>query len=219
VERNPAAAITIGVVVIAAVIALVLVLSAGSGDDTVAHTPNQKTTTTRPKAEPPRLKLVIGPVHVQSTGAPAKVAPSLRRALLRTAQRYVDDAIIAPLERGHAVPGYAQMYDPSVKGRATGRDLADLTEVKMGFRRKRVFASASRVRLDALGAPSGRVALVALSWSLNIDTITSKGRLAIRRHTELTFDKEFGRWLVIAYKVDVERTVGKHHKTATTRSG
>jgi hypothetical protein len=217
VTRKPAVSITIGVVVIAVVIAAWLLLTSDSGDKTVAHSP--KTTTTRPSREPPRLKLVIGPVHVQSIGPPAQLPKSLRRALLATAQRYVDDAIIAPLEQGHAIPGYAKMYDPGVKGRALGRDLDKLTEVKMGFRRKRVFASASRVRVDALGAPSGRVALVALTWSLNVDTITSKGRLAIRRHTELTFDKEFGKWLVTAYRVDVERTVGKHRKAATTRAG
>jgi hypothetical protein len=218
VSRNPAAAITVGVVVIAAAIAAWLLLTSDSGDKTVERPP-AVTTTTRPPRKIPRVKLRLGPVHVQSIGPTATVSKSLRHALLRKAQRYVDGAIIAPLERGHAIQGYAKMYDPRIKGKALRRDLAELTEIKAGFLRERVHASASRVRVDALGAPSGRVALVALTWLLDIDANTPKGHLAERRHTELTFDNVFGKWLVTAYRVDVKRTLGKHTKTTTTRSG
>jgi hypothetical protein len=106
-----------------------------------------------------------------------------------------------------------------VRRTALGRDLGELTEVKMGFRRKRVHATASRVRVDALGGPDGRPALVAMTFSLNIDASTPKGRLAIRRHTELTFAKEFGEWLVTAYQVDVTRSLGKGTKTAAAHAG
>jgi hypothetical protein len=199
------------------VVAVVLVATSGSDHQSVGPTP--KTTTTRPTATVPHVRLVIGSVHVRSVGPKTKVRPSLRHALLRAAQRYVDDAIIGPLERGRAIPGYAKMYDPIVKRPALRRDLAELTEAKTRLRSKRVHASASRVRLDALGGPDGQPALVALTWRLDIDTVTSKGRLAIRRRTELTFAKEFGRWLVTAYQVDVERSVGKHRKTTAAHAG
>ena len=89
----------------------------------------------------------------------------------------------------------------------------------MGFRRKRVHATASKcARRRARWSRAGSPALVALTWSMNIDAITSKGRLAIRRHTELTFAKEFGQWLVTAYQVDVTRSLGKHKKAATAAS-
>jgi hypothetical protein len=217
VTRHPARVITGGVVLLAAVIAVIMI--ATSGTDNSTATPKSTPTTSSPAAAPePRLKLVIGRVLVRNVGPPAHVERPLRRGLLRATQRYVDGAIIAPLERGRATRGWGKLFDPWTARTARKRDLGDLTEVRMGFRRKRVHATASKVRVDALGGPEGHPALVALTWSMNIDANTSKGRLAIRRHTELTFAKEFGQWLVTAYQVDVSRSLGKHKKAATAAS-
>jgi hypothetical protein len=204
--------------VLVAIVVVLIATMSDAGKKTVAASP-RPTTVPAPTA-PPRVKLVIGRVIVRSVGPRAHVRRPLRRALRRAAQRYVDSAIIAPLEQGRAIPGYGKMYDPGVKRLALGRDLAKLTEVKMGFRRKRVHATASKVRVDAIGNLNGRPALVALTFSLNIDAATPKGRLAIRRHTELTFAREFGRWLVTAYQVDVSRSLGKKKaKTAAAHAG
>ena len=212
VTKNPGRAITAVVVVLAAVIALIILTNSGTDNDTA--TPRQPTTTTTPKPSEPRLKLKVGQVVVRSVGTRMHVRRPLRRALLDKAQRYVDGAIIAPLETGRAVPGWNKVFDPYVRRFARRRDLADLTEVKLGFRQKRVHATASKVRIDAIGAPNGQPALVALSWTMGVDAVTGRGKLAIRRRTELTFAKEFGQWRVTAYQVDVTRSVGKHKKKA-----
>jgi hypothetical protein len=216
VKENPARAITIAVVVIAAGIAALMIATSGSDDNTVAR--REPTRTTRPEPQEPRLKLKVGQVVVKSIGTRMHVRRPLRRALLAKTQRYVDRAIIAPLERGRAIRGWNTVFDPFVRRFARKRDLADLTEVKMGFRRKRVHATASKVRIDAIGAPNGQPALVALSWTMGVDAVTGEGKLAIRRRTELTYAKEFGRWVVTAYQVDVTRSLGKQKQKGKAKA-
>jgi hypothetical protein len=212
VTQNPARAITVVVVVLAMLIAVLMVSTSDTGDNTVRRNP---TTTARPRPPKPRLQLRIGRVHVTSVGPRTHVRGRLRRTLLRKTQRYVDRAIIAPLERGRAVPRWAEVFDPGVRRFARRRDLAELTEAKTGFRRKRVHATASKVRVDALGDPRGRPALVALTWEMRAKAATSKGRFAMRRRTELTFANKSGRWMVTAYQVDVTRSRGKQQKRTT----
>jgi hypothetical protein len=189
-----------------------MVATSGTDDDTVAR--REPKPTTSPNPPEPRLKLEVGQVVVRSIGTRTHVRRPLRRALLTKTQRYVDGAIIAPLEHGRALPGWNKVFDPFVRRFARKRDLDDLTEVRMGFRRKRVHATASKVRIDAIGAPNGQPALVALSWTMGVDAVTGKGKLAIRRRTELTFAREFGQWVVTAYQADVTRSLGKQKKKA-----
>ena len=205
------------VLLVAIVVTLVVVLADSPKKKQTAAPP----TTTVPRAARviPRVKLRIGRVFVQNVGPPAHVRRPVRRDVLAAAQRYVDDAIIAPLEKGHLVAGYGKMYDPGVRSGALGHDLAALTEAKMGFRQDRVHATASPVRVDAIGGPDGRPAFVALTFAVNVDTPTAKGPLAIRRRTELTFTPEFGRWLVTAYRVSVQRSLGPRGKKAHARAG
>jgi hypothetical protein len=193
-------------------VVVVLMAESPKKHETAAPT----TTTTRPAPKIPRLTLRIGKVSVQNVGPPAQVHTPVRRELLHELQRYVDDAIIAPLEHGRAVKGYGKMFDPGVSATALGRDLAVLTEAKMGFRHNPVRATASPVRLDAIGGSDGRPALVAATFAIHIDTPTTKGYLAIRHHAELTFAPEFGGWLVTAYQANVERSLG--HPGENTKS-
>jgi hypothetical protein len=216
VTRNPARAITIVVVVVAALIAVLLVATSDRGDDTVAR--KRRPPATQPTPPPARLKLRIGDVHVRSIGKRIYLRRPVRNAVLRKTQQYVDGAIIAPLERGRAAPGWAQVFDPWVRRYAKKRDLADLTEVKMGFRKERVRATASKVRVDAIGSPAGRPALVALTWTMRVNAGTAKRPLNIRRRTELTFANEYGKWLVTAYQVDVTRSDGKQKKTKKAKA-
>ena len=217
-RRHPRGWRAAGVVALVAIVAVVIVvLTAGSPKKRNASAPT--TTTTRPAPQIPRLQLRIGAVYVQNVGPPAHVRRPVRRELLTALQSYVDDAIIAPLERGHVIKGYAKMYDPGVRGAALGPDLSVLTEVKMGFRNGRVRATATPVRLDAIGGPDGRPDLVAATFNVNIDTPTANGRLRIRRYAELTFAPEFGQWLVTAYRETVVRSLGSGTKKAHAQAG
>ena len=190
-----------------------MVSTSDPGSEAVARRP---TTLTRSDPREPRLRLRIGDVHALSIGRHAYLHDTTRVTVLRKTQRYVDRAIIAPLERGHAIPGWAKMFDRRVRRFARKRDVAQVTEIRMGFRQKRVHVTAPRVRVDAVGSPGGRLALVALTWSMTITARTSRGLLTIRRHTELTYARDHGKWQVTAYRLDVSRSRGKPKRHART---
>jgi hypothetical protein len=190
-----------------------VMMSTPTGDETVVRGP---TTLTRSESREPRLRLRIGDVHARSIGRPSSLHKPTRLAVLRKTQRYVNRAIIAPLERGRAIPGWAKVFDRKTRRVARHRHLGKVTEVKMGFREKRVHPRARKLRVDAIGSPGGRLVLVAITWSMTVRAHTSRGLLTIRRHTELTFARDHGKWQVTAYRLDVSRSRGKPKRHART---
>jgi len=202
-------------IVIVALLAVVLVNAGDSGKK--KH--GTKNATTPIPAETSALKLVIGQVDVQSAGPPAKVKAALQRSLLQATQTYVNDAIIAPLDTGKVVDGYETMFDPFVKGPASKQDRAALTEESTGKAKGRLTSTASPVRLDGLGDQTGQISLVAATFTMNVKATTPAGAVTIRRHTELTFADEFGKWVVTAYRVTVRRSVGARTTSFAAHAG
>jgi len=200
------------------IVALVAVLLVNAGDSGKKKHATDNTANGIP-AETSALKLVIGQVDVQSAGPPAKVKSSLRRALLQSTQTYVNDAIVAPLDTGKVVDGYQTMFDPFVKGPASAQDRAALTEEHTGKASGQLKATASPVRLDGLGDQTGQISLVAATFTMNLKATTPAGAVTIRRHTELTFANEFGKWVVTAYNVGVTRTINDSTTATTARTG
>jgi hypothetical protein len=156
---------------------------------------------------------------VQNTGFPTKVRRRVRRAVMSATQRYFDDAIQAPLSRGKVNNNYSKVFDPGVNGLAAHRDRATMTELATGPIRGPVRMRASTVRIDGLGDPTGKPALVATTFTLKVNVATPRGKLTIKRHTELTFAYESGAWRVTAYDVTVRRSIGRKTTTTTARSG
>ncbi len=203
-KRNTAW-IVAGSVVAIAVIAVLFAGLADSGDETSAAKPKpgEKPTT----AKPATLVLRLGGVSVQNTGTPTKMKPPIRKALMNISQTYVNNAVMAPLVSGKVSP-YALAFDPGVKAAAMRKDRAVLTEARTGAATGPVKATATPVRIDVLGDPSGKIAFAATTFSMRIKVPTAKGPINIRRLTELTFANEFGKWRVTAYRVTVRRTLG-----------
>jgi hypothetical protein len=202
-------------VVFVAGIAAILVSTADSG------TKAKKKLTVVPKAHTPtasttkHLTLVIGAVNVQNAGPPATVSGGVKVALLRATQQYLDDAIQAPLHHHPVNAAYSQVFDSGVKDPATGNDRATLTESGTGTIRGAALLNATRVRIDVLGDPTGKIALAATTFALQVKANTATGLLTIHRRTELTFAKESGKWLVTAYRVTVSRKIGTKATTTT----
>jgi hypothetical protein len=193
-----------GSIAVIAVIALVLANTADSGKNPPVA--KGKPAPTTPKSN--RLTLTVGKVVVQNAGPPAKVTRAIRNTLLSSTQAYVNDAILAPLQGGQVNNAYAKVFDAGVRRAAARNDRAVLTEATTGRASGAVSASASPVRIDALGDPTGKVSLAATSFAMNVKAPTSGGRITIRRLTELTFANEFGKWVVTGYRVTVRRSVG-----------
>jgi hypothetical protein len=209
------ALIVVASLVIVALVAVLLANTADSGK-------KQQTATSNSAAGHPDnqvgLTLVIGPVFVQSAGPPAKLKPPVRRALVDAAQTYVDNAILAPLEHGKVNNAYEKVFDPGVKGAASSHDRAVLTEAATGAAKGPVHATSTRVRVDGIGDQNGKILLAAATFTMNVKTKTAAGPIVIKRHTELTFANEFGRWVVTAYRVTVRRSHGAKTTSASAQS-
>jgi hypothetical protein len=209
-------------IVLVVAVALLLASTADNGGkhQTVKAKAKAKKEKARVAAKSKAVKLVLGRVVVQSTGLPAAVKPPVRRIVLRATQHYFDAAIQTPVRSGRVDNTYKGVFDPGLKGLATRKDRTVLTEsATRSIVRKSVGMRASKVRIDALGDPTGKIALVATTFNLNIEAKTSTGRkLVIRRRTELTFAYEFGRWVVTAYQVNVRRSVAGNTTSTTAHS-
>ena len=201
------------VFVAALVAVLVSIADSGSKKKLTVAPPKAARATTK------QLTLVVGAVDVQSAGPPATVSPGERRALMRATQQYFDDAIQGPLRQKAVNAAYTQVFDPRVKGDAAGRDRAALTESVTGVIRGPAHLVATPVRIDGLGDPTGKLALVATTFAFQAKADTPTGPLTIRRHTELTFANEFGKWVVTAYNVTVRRSIGHSTTSSTVHSG
>jgi len=209
--------IAAGSVVAVVVIALVLANTADSGNNGTPRSASGKPAPTVPQSN--RLTLKVGKVRVQNAGPPAKVTRAIRNTVLSSTQLYVNDAILAPLRQGRVVNAYAKVFDAGVRKAASSNDRAVLTETTTGRARGAVNATASPVRIDALGDPTGKIALAAATFTMNIKAPTPAGRVTIRRRTELTFENEFGTWAVTGYRVTVRRSIGAKTTSKTISTG
>ncbi len=207
-SQNPRTALIVGgSIVVIAILALVLAKLATSGNGGSAKPAKVANST--------GLTLQIGDVAVQSAGPPATISKSTRQSVLDSSQSYVDDAILAPLEKGKLVSSYLNLFDSGVRGTATGRDQATVTEVRTG-KLSSVKATATKVHLDGLGDPTGKVVLVAATFGVQV---TAKGGVKIQRLTELTFANEHDKWVVTAYRVGVERATSARTTAAVAHAG
>jgi hypothetical protein len=206
-------------IVLVVAVALLLASTADTGGKQTAKAKAKAKAKARAAAVRP-VKLVLGAVVVQSTGLPGAVRAPVRAAVMRATQQYFDDAILAPVRRGRVDNRYARVFDPGVQGLAKGKHRGVLTEAATrDVIRPPVGIKATKVRIDAVSEPTGKLALVATTFILKIDAQTPTGRrLVVRRRTELTFADEFGKWVVTAYRVSVRRSVGGRTTTTTAHS-
>ena len=219
-QKLRTALLVAGSLVFVAIVAAILVSLADSG---AKHSPAngkaKKPSGTTAKAKNPSTNLVMGRVVVQNTGFPSAVKAPVRRVVMNATQSYFDDAIQTPLRHGKVNNAYAKVFDAGVSGAARRRDRATLTDAATGPLLGPVRIGASRVRIDGLGDPSGKLMLVATTFTLDVSAPTATGKLTISRHTELTFAYESGHWLVTAYHVSVQRSIGKKTTSNTARAG
>jgi hypothetical protein len=205
-SKQPRTALIVGgSVVVIAILAFVLVKLATSGND--AKKPAKVENSAG-------LTLQLGDVAVESAGPPATISKSTQQSVLDSSQEYVDQAIMAPLEKGSLDRRYSELFDSGVRSDATGRDQATVTEVRTG-KSTPVKATATKVRLDGLGDQTGKVVLVAATFGVDLDVKGAK----IKRLTELTFADEHGKWVVTAYRVGVERARSARTTSVVAHAG
>jgi hypothetical protein len=141
-----------------------------------------------------------------------------RRAVLAGAQRYVDRAILAPLETGKAGRGYPALFVDGLRPAATGVDRNILTDLTVGNTATLV-ERVSPVALSGLADARGSLLYLATKFSVTVEVTNAGGPMTINRDVELTFAPVGRAWLVTAYRVNMTRIrpVAKRAKGAAAR--
>jgi hypothetical protein len=199
------------------VVVLSLVLAACSGS-------KHNTTTTQPKTTVPVLAvktslLKVGKVDVESAGPPnVQIDAPTGKAVLAGAQKYIDDAVFAPLKGGRVGGGYGSLFDSGVKSAAAGTDSRVLTDLDVG-KVTRLSTKATPVELSALAGTLGELVYVATNFDLTVTGMRPTGPLTIKRRIELTFARTAKSWLVTAYRVQTVRRLTTGTTTTTVTGG
>jgi hypothetical protein len=164
--------------------------------------------------------LKIGTLDVQNAGRKATLSGTTSRAVMRTAQKYVDSAILTPLETGKLGRDYPKLFTAGVRPAATGADLRVLTELGVG-KTTTIGETATPVAMSALIDGLGLPVYVATSFHVKVTTTTAGRVVVIDRAVELTFEPVARSWLIVAYRTTVKRTAPvrtPRRTTTTTRS-
>jgi len=160
--------------------------------------------------------LTIGSVDVQRAGDKGAVSLANRREVLATAQRYVDNAIVAPLVTGKLGRGYPGVFAAGIRPAATGPDVGTLTDLAVG-KTATLSETSTPVALSALADGSGTLLYLSAKFSVAVHATRSGGSLTISRNVELTFERVGSAWLVTAYRVGVKRSAPARTPTTPKR--
>jgi hypothetical protein len=203
----------------AACLALSLVLAACSGGGSKPST-TTRTKTTVPKVLAVKTSLLrVGKVVVESAGPPnVQIDTTTGKAVLAGAQKYIDDAVFAPLKEGRLGVGYGSVFDSGVKSTAVGADARVLTDLDVG-KVTRLSTKATPVELSALVGTLGELLYVATNFDVTLTGLGHTGPLTISRSIELTFARTAKTWLVTAYRVRTVRHLPSGTTTTTAKGG
>jgi hypothetical protein len=203
----------------AACLVLSLVLAACSGGGSKPST-TTRTKTTVPKVLAVKTSLLkVGKVVVESAGPPnVQIDTTTGKAVLAGAQKYIDDAVFAPLKEGRLGVGYGSLFDSGVKSTAVGADARVLTDLDVG-KVTRLTTKATPVELSALAGNLGELLYVATNFNVTLTGLAHTGPLTISRSIELTFAQTAKTWLVTAYRVRTVRHLTSGTTTTTAKGG
>jgi hypothetical protein len=160
-------------------------------------------------------RLAIGPVSVESIGPDVKIPKSTQKKILEAAQKYVNTAVVAPLDTGKADPAFGSLFDTGIRGHATSVDSGVLTDNGIG-KASSYDQAASPLRLMGLADGSGRFLYLAVSFFESVNAKTDAGAVTSGRDVELTYAPSGKDWLVTAYRVKTMRKLPSGATTTTT---
>jgi hypothetical protein len=211
--RAAAAALSIALVLALATVAFVS-CSGGSSKSRAAGSTTSAPPSKNKKVQP----LKIGKIDIASVGPALKLSKKTRKAVLASAQQYVDTGVYGPLDTGAVTSGYAALFEAPIRTVATSTDRKALTEMPVGEAEK-YSANASPVAVSGLVDASGALLYLATSFRMQEKVTTKAGRLLVNRNIELTFAPNGKQWRVTAYRVVTTRKSPVATTTTTARSG
>ena len=158
------------------------------------------------KAERSTHALTIGKVDIERAGNGGGIRIATRKAVLAVAQRYVDTAILAPLETGKLGRGYAALFAPGIRPAVTGPDQGILTDLSVG-KTTSLKQTSTPVVLSGLLDGFGTPLFLATNFNVNVQATKPGGAITTSRTVELTFEPIGHSWLITAYRATVRRAV------------
>ena len=159
--------------------------------------------------------LTIGSTDIQRAGTRGSLSDAVQRAVLATAQEYVDSAILAPLETGKLGQDYPTVFAAGIRPAATGSDEPVLTDVSVG-KTTTLNEQSTPVAVSALVDAFGTLVYVATKFAVKVQATNANGTLTIDRTVELTLEPVGKTWLVVAYRVTATRTAPTRKPATTT---
>jgi hypothetical protein len=162
--------------------------------------------------------LKVGKVDVESAGPSVQIDTATGRAVLAAAQKYIDNAVFAPLKVGTIGAGYGALFDPGVKAAALGADRTALTDLDVG-KTTSLTTKATPVELSALVGSLGDLMYIATDFDLTVNGAAAGGKFTMTRHVELAFAPRGKAWLVTAYRVNSVRKSVAGTTTTTASAG
>src|SRR5262249_18013925 len=155
------------------VIGVVLVASCSSGGKKHTNAAGDTTTAPNPRSTQQALK-VSAPVWVETWAPQVKIDAKTKKKGLEVAQKYVDRAVLAPLNTGSVDPLYDGLFDPKVRNAATTSDRKALTDDATG--KASLYAqTATPVQLSALADGSGNLLYMAANFTVKVKATLDGG--------------------------------------------
>lgn len=174
-------------------------------------------TTTSAAVEGIDVALEPGAVTVFGVADGAVLPGEAQRAALAGAERYVQNAMVAPLARGEVGERLTELFAPALQPliAAGGRDHTVITDDGIAEATATPSVTTSPVAIDALVAADGAPLVLVTAFRARTNAETEGGPVSVGRTVELTFELASGEWLVTAYKISTTRR-GIDSPTSTT---
>lgn len=185
--------------------------SPDAAPDSSSTVPTAPTTTTAPGL----TAFVLGGGQVQApdpavTTLPPEVVAGVQAAL----DRYLTDAVLAPLGSGQPAGDLTPLFTPNALSRMGGTDRATLVDEDLPPA-EAVRVRAASAELSGLAGGDGQVAVVVARIDLQVASEVQGSPVTIHRFGELALVPDGGAWKIDTYDL----TVARDTATATQSPG
>ena len=166
----------------------------------------------RPRLTPTTAPGAINLIVVPAPNTPAAVKDATQALL----QRYLDDAILAPLRSGGPAPDLGGLFTAETAPRVTTGDRAALVGEGMPSARGGVEADAASATLTPLVVGGGQVPLVVAEIDLRLRALDVEGSgVTVAQHGELLLVPEGAGWRIGGYDMLTTRDTPAGTTTTT----
>lgn len=160
-------------------------------------------------------KLVAGDVSIESYGPDATLDEARKNVLVTLVGRYVDAALLHPLERGTVGDGYPGLFAEGLQTEATTTDASVLTLASVG-KVDRFDEQATPITISGLADGNGALVFLGAKFTVTVDAPTPAGPGTFANDVELTYAPAGDGWQIAGYRVVATRRLPDATPTTTT---